>query len=265
MDRQIQERLAAKTPEQRFLHSLQNDFRYAPKVAEAILQEAQICLLGDAKHMRPGQIRVILTRYAAGHGRALRHSATTEVVWTVDAGLEDRKLVQQHGRQALRQVRIQRLLDEALEQGAVASQEDLAQALHVSLRTIKRDCAALQAQGIYLPTRGNLQGIGRGQTHKAQIVGHWLRGATYDQLTRQSRHSLSAIQRYVQTFVRVVELHQRGFSEHQVALLLEIGSALVGEYLAVYAYHASPDCRERLAAQLERLSQASPAAKRGQP
>jgi len=265
MDDQIQERLAAKTPERRFLHILQDDFRYAPKVAEAILQEAQACLLGRTEQMRPGQIRVILTCYAAGHGRALRHTSTTEVVWTVDAGLEDRRLMQQHGRQALRQVRIQRLLDEALEQGAVASQEDLAQALHVSVRTIKRDCAALQAQQIYLPTRGNLQGIGRGQTHKAQIVGHWLRGATYDQLTRQTRHSLSAIHRYVQTFVRVVELHQRGFSDHQVALVLEIGLALVHEYLAVYAHHASPDCRERLAAQLERLSQASPSAKRGRP
>ena len=79
--------------------------------------------------------------------------------------------MQQHGSPTLRRVRIQRLLDEALAQGAVATQEDLAQALHVSLRTIKRDCAA-QAQEVYLPTRGNLHGIGRGQTHKAQI-GRW--------------------------------------------------------------------------------------------
>ncbi len=160
MNNQEQERLQAKTPEQCFLRVLEQDFHYAPKVAQAVLEEAQACLLGRPGPLRPGQTRVILTRYDAGHGRAMRDTPMIEVVWTVDAGLEDRQVMQAHGHTAVRRVRIQRLLDEALAQGAVATQEDLAQALHSSLRTIKRDCAALQAQAIYLPTRGNLRGIG---------------------------------------------------------------------------------------------------------
>lgn len=265
MANMMHKRLEAKTPERRFLRSLTDEFQYAPKVAAAILQEAQDCLFGKPDQLRPGQVRVILACYKAGHGRALRHTPTTEVIWTVDAGLEDRQLAQRHGRRALRQVRIQRLLDEALDQGAVASQEDLAQALHVSVRTIKRDFAALRRQGIYLPTRGYLHGIGRGQTHKAQIVAHWLRGATYDQIARHTRHTLSTIQRYIQAFVRVIDLHQQGFADNQIALLLQMGVALVGEYLAVYHHETSPDCRERLATQLERLERAGVAPKRGQP
>ena len=256
MNEQATGRLQAKTPEKRFLQVLEQEFHYAPKVAQAVLEEAQVCLLGAPGPLRPGQVRVILTRYDARHGRALRDTPMAEVVWTVDAGLEDHQVLQQHGRLALRQVRIQRLLDEALAQGAVAAQEDLAQALHVSVRTIKRDCVALQAQGICLPTRGHLHGIGRGQTHKAQIVGHWLRAATYDQIARQTRHGVSAIQRYVQTFVRVVGLHQQGFSDSQVALLLNVGLTLVREYLAVYQQNATPECRERLIAQIERLGRA---------
>lgn len=263
MAKRNQKRLEAKTPEQRFLQVLEDDFYYAPKVAEAILQEAQGCLLGKAERLRPGQMRVILTRYDAGHGRALRHTPMTEVIWTVDAGREDRQILQQHGWRVLRQVRIQRLLDEAVEQGGVATQEDLAQALQVSLRTIKRDFAILQSQEVFLPTRGNLRGIGRGQTHKAQIVGHWLRGATYDQIAHQTRHTLSAIQRYIQTFVRVVELHQQGFADSQIGLLLNVGLALVREYLAVYQQHATPECRERLAVQVQRLGQAGAPPKRG--
>jgi hypothetical protein len=256
MNNQEIERTQAKTPEKRFLQVLDQEFHYAPKVAQAVLEEAQTCLLGDPGPLRPGQVRVILTQYDAGHGRALRDTPMTEVVWTVDAGLEDRQVLQRHGRQALRRVRIQRLLDEALAQGAVATQEDLAQALHISVRTIKRDCVALKAQEVYLPTRGNLHGIGRGQTHKAQIVGLWLRGATYDQIARQTRHSVPAIQRYVQTFVRVVDLHQQGFSDSPIALLLNVSLALVREYLAVYQQNATPECRERLAAQMERLERA---------
>lgn len=264
MNNRETERLQAKTPEQRFLRVLEQEFHYAPKVAQAVLEEAQACLLGTPGPLRPGQVRVILTQYDAGHGRALHDTPTSEVIWTVDAGLEDRQVLQQHGRVALRRMRLQRLLDEALDQGAVASQEDLAQALHVSLRTIKRDCATLQAEGLYLPTRGHLHGIGRGQTHKAQIVRLWLLGATYDQIARQTRHSVSAIQRYVQTFVRVVDLHQQGFSDNQVALLLNVSLPLVREYLAVYQQNATPECCERLAAQMERLERAGNP-KRGAP
>jgi predicted ArsR family transcriptional regulator len=179
--------------------------------------------------------------------------------------LEDRQVLAQHGRVALRQVRLQRLLDEALAQGAVASQEDLAQALQVTVRTIKRDCAALGAQGICVPTRGGLHGVGRGQTHKAQIVTRWLHGETYDQIALHTRHSLSSIQRYIQTFVRVVHLQRQGFSANQVARLLDISLALVQEYLTVYRQNAAVECRERLEAQLQRLSQGAhePAAQKG--
>jgi hypothetical protein len=250
-------RFEAKTPEQRFLRVLEQDFHYAPKVAQAVLEEAQLCLAGSPGRIKPGQVRVILTQYEAGHGRALRDTATVEVVWTVNDWHEDRQVLQRHGQTALRRVRIQRLLAEALEQGAVATQEDVAQALQVSVRTVKRDCAALQAQGVYLPTRGNLRGIGRGQTHKAQIVGRWLEGETYDQIALHTHHTSSSIQRYVQAFAQVIALHTERFADSQIALLVGKSQALVREYLAIYDKHDAPACRERLAAQLLRLKGAS--------
>jgi hypothetical protein len=253
MNQNEQERLQVKTPEQRFLNVLQTEFQYAPKVAQAVLEEAQSCLLGNAEPLRPGQMRVVLTKLEAGHGQALRATAMTEVTWTVDAGREDREVLAAHTAADLRQVRIQRLLSEALEQGAVAVQEDLAWVLNVSLRTIKRDFRDLQAEGIFLPTRGKLKGIGRGQTHKAQIVRLWLLGKTYDQIRLQTRHALSSIKRYIQTFVRVVHLHLSGFDASQMAQLLSIGEALVQEYLAVFHDNDTPACRERLDAQMQRL------------
>lgn len=257
-NRQIR-RLQAKTPQQRFLRVLEQEFHYAPKVAQALLEEAETCLGGISGSLRPGQVRVILTKREAGHGQTLRDAATTEVLWTVDAGVEDQQVLQRHGRIALRHVRIQRLLDEALGQEAVATQEDLTRALQVSLRTIKRDFAYLQAQGIYLPTRGKLHGIGRGQTHKAQIVRRWLQGETYDQIALHTHHSISSIQRYIQTFVRVMHLHRQGFPESQIALLLQISIPLAQEYLAVYRQNDTPTCQKRLEGQLQRLSRGSTA------
>ena len=178
-----------------------------------------------------------------------------EVVWTIDAGPEDYEVLEQYGRQAMRRYRIQRLLDEAVSQGGAATQEDLARALSVSVRTIKRDCADLEKEGIYLPTRGNLRGIGRGQTHKALIVGRWLTGETYDQIARQTHHSLSSVRRYVQAFVRVMQLQSQGLSAVEIGLLLQIGQPLVKEYLAIYRQHDTPFAQQRLAEQLQRLNQ----------
>jgi biotin operon repressor len=157
------------------------------------------------------------------------------------------------------------LLSEAVEQDAAASQEDLALALQVSVRTIKRDCIALQEQGVYLPTRGNLRGIGRGQTHKAQIVRRWLLGETYDQVAFHTRHSLTCVKRYIQTFARVRQLHQKAFSVGEISLALQIGVSLVNEYLAVFQQNDTPFCRQRLAEQLDRLSTTPSGLKGGRP
>ena len=143
------------------------------------------------------------------------------------------------------------------------TQEDLARVLNVSVRTIKRDCAELQAAGIYLPTRGNLQGIGRGQTHKGQIVSRWLQGGTYDQISRQTHHSVASVGRYIQGFAQVMQLHRQDFPVEEIALLLHMGQALVQEYLAVYDENDSALARQRLDEQLERLRNRSRSEKKG--
>ncbi len=254
MDKDRNQRLQAKSRKQRFLNMMEQDFNFAPKIAQAVLADAQDCLFGQTVHLQPGQMRVVLLERGAAHGRSLRETATKEVTWTIHAGEEDRQVENQQGPIALRRSRIQRLLHEAVEQGAVATQEDVASVLHVSVRTIKRDCTALQKQGISLPTRGNLQGIGRGQTHKAQIVGRWLCGETYDQIVLRTQHSVTCIKRYIQAFVRVVQFHRQSFSLGEISLALQISEALVKEYLAVYQHNDTPFCRQRLTEQLERLS-----------
>ncbi len=263
MDKDRIQRLQAKSREQRFLNIMEQEFNFAPKIAQALLADAQDCLFGQPVHLQPGQMRVILLEQGAAHGRSLRQTPTKEITWTINAGQDDLQIESQQGQKALRLHRIQRLLNEAVEQGAAATQEDLALVLHVSVRTIKRDCAELQQKGISLPTRGNLQSIGRGQTHKAQIVGRWLRGETYDQIALRTHHSLTCVKRYIQTFARVVQFHGKMFSLGEISLALQVSEALVKEYLAVYRQNDTPFCRQRLTEQLERLSRTQTEPKKG--
>jgi DeoR/GlpR family transcriptional regulator of sugar metabolism len=72
------------------------------------------------------------------------------VSWTVGAP-EDGEIADKADR---RRHRVLRLLRQAAEHSAAPTVEDLAEALGVSARTIKRDLAALRAQGHDIRTRG---------------------------------------------------------------------------------------------------------------
>lgn len=85
----------------------------------------------------------MVCRLSAPFGPPLTETDKVEVTLTVDAGAEDTAVKAQEGREGLRQGRILRLIDEALEQGGVLTQEDLARALAVDVRTIRRDIQAL--------------------------------------------------------------------------------------------------------------------------
>ncbi len=246
------QRLAAKTPQQHFLQQLCEEYEYAPRVARAILEEARDHLLGDGS-FATGQMRVLLAKREASPGRPLSETEQVLVTWTIDAGAEDLRVLETGGRIALRQARIVRLLDEALDQGAVATQEDLARALQTSVSTIKRDCAQLRQRGLRVSTRGYVKGIGRGQSHKAQIIERWMQNWTYDQIARDVRHDVSSIQRYVNHFIRVVWLQRQSYTAEQIAHLLQIGIALVNEYLALAQVYDKDQYRERMESCLQRI------------
>jgi biotin operon repressor len=164
-----QKRLATKTPEAAFLNVLQQEFDFSLRVARKLLVTAQEMLLGNVPGaaVRPGQVRQVVASLKAPFGPPLAEADKVEVTLTVDAGAEDAEVKGREGVEALRRGRIVRMLDEALEQGDVLTQEDLARALSVERRTIARDVKRLKAEGYLVHTRGQVKGVGRGQTHKA--------------------------------------------------------------------------------------------------
>lgn len=95
------------------------------------------------------QRKVLLVRADVPLGKSLSHTDRVEVVWTLHAPDDNRF----HDRSELRMHRLQRLLDEADDAGARPTDDDLADALAVSRRTILRDMAVLQAQGSVVSTR----------------------------------------------------------------------------------------------------------------
>jgi len=99
----------------------------------------------------PLQQTVRLPASSAPSGRPLRDDEYVEVVWTVNAPEDDGIA----GKVARRRHRLLRLLREARKQGGAPTIENLAEALGVSDRTVKRDLVALRASGHTAPTRGS--------------------------------------------------------------------------------------------------------------
>jgi DNA-binding SARP family transcriptional activator len=119
---------------------------------------------GDAVFSQPHQLSVRLPLVVAPTGRPLRDDEWVDVVWNI-AAVEDENIP---GKTARRQHRLLRLLREAEEQNAAPRVTDLARALDVSPKTIKRDLAALRAAGHHARTRGS-RGVRPGAPTKRRL------------------------------------------------------------------------------------------------
>ncbi len=116
---------------------------------EQIGEHRAIVAAGEAS--RPRQVSVCLPHINAPiAGRTLCDDEWINVVWTI-AAPEDGEIADKVAR---RRHQLLRLLREAAEQSASPTIETLSTALEVAPRTIKRDLAALRAQGHDVHTRG---------------------------------------------------------------------------------------------------------------
>ena len=146
----------------------------------------------------------------------------------------DISVLSEEGTSALRKHKVIRMANEALDQGGLLTQEDLAVLLCSSRRTIRRDIKELKVQGIEVPTRGTLQDIGPGVTHKSKVVKMWLEGYEYTDIERKTGHSGFSVQRYLSGFSKVVRFYSRGYSLPEIRELADMSERLALEYLDLY-------------------------------
>lgn len=94
--------------------------------------------------------------------------------------------------------------------------------------------AALRERELHVPTHGQIKDIGKGVSHKSQIVQDYLNGYTFNEIGHRRHHSISSIRRYCQDFVRIVRLARKAFSPVQIRQATHLSERLIGEYLTLY-------------------------------
>ena len=232
MEQKVIERLQAKSPEEAIIERIGRDFNLAPFMARTQFEQMRRYFEEYFDLERDmGQMTFLAVSADVPPGQPIAACKRVAITLTLDHPDDVEAL--RHGIAALRRSKIQRLTQEAREQGALLTQEDLVCLLCASRSTIKRDIAWLRRQGIDVPTRGQIKDIGKGISHKGQIVEDWLAGYTFSQIKQRRHHSIHSIDRYCSVFQRVVHLHKHGLSVRDIRVSIGLSERLIGEYLGL--------------------------------
>jgi hypothetical protein len=251
------QRLDAKTLDSQFRRRIEEGAKCPPLISEAILKIVKevFPLQPEDATLDLGQIKLIVVSAVEPPGKSLEQCQKVTVRLTLDAGRDDVEVRRRDGIVGLRRARVLRLAVEAREQGGLLSYEDFAyRLLNCGIRTIVRDVVVLRRRGIEVPSRGQQQDMGPGQTHRVQAVRLFLQGLEAQEIARRLYHSLHAIENYVTTFTRVVVLANKGYGDDESAFILQRSPALVAAYRQLYQ-----ECRQQESAQA-RLREILPAA-----
>jgi DNA-binding NarL/FixJ family response regulator len=248
-----QHRLDAKTLDSMFRRRIEEGANCSPFVSRAILgivKEVFGFSSDEVDHeLGLGQVKLLVVDASEPAGKPLDQCHKVTVRLTLDDAQEDFKVRIEHGVEGLRRARILRVTAEAREQDGLLSYEDLAYRLfNCGVRTIVRDVNALRQRGVEVPSRGQQQDIGPGQTHRVQAVRLYLQGLEANEIARRLYHTLGSIENYITTFARVAFLVERRYGDDEIAFVMGRSVPLVTAYRKLLVeFQGKRAARRRLA------------------
>jgi hypothetical protein len=236
---QVQKRLDLKTLENVFLKSVEQGTNCSPFESQAILSiTKKIFMLDDNQpddNIKPGQMKAIGVSFNEPAGKPLSSCRMLECIITIYNGKDDDYIRATQGITGLRRAIILRITAQALEQGVLLTQDDLAfHILHCGLRTLNRDIRYFKEQNIFVPTRGMQSDIGPGISHKVKAIELLLQRKNTHEIAKLLYHTIDSIERYTHTFSRVVYLAKQGFDAQQISFTVRISDNLVNQYLDLF-------------------------------
>src|SRR5512140_618630 len=194
-------RLRKKTQEHEFVDRLEREFEFSPRVSRGVLEVVSE-LFFENRELGAGQVDYTCVSAEEGPGKSMQELKKVRVKLTRDL-VSDQDVEGRLGASARRKAQILRVTEEAYDQGGLLTQEDLGRILGVSARTVRRDVEDLMHQKLKLYLRGLQKDIGKGVSHKVQIVSLYLQWKTYSEIERATGHTVGSIKSYLNDFCRV--------------------------------------------------------------
>jgi hypothetical protein len=132
----------------------------------------------------------------------------------------------------IRLKKTERWTHQAYDQGALLTQLDLAVLFGVNENTVRE--YVKEYYSLYqkkLPTRGNIQDIGGGQTHKKDIITMYLKGYLVPTICQRTNHSKQAVERYIRDFEAIRLLDPKFEDLQTISLITRLSKSVVQQYI----------------------------------
>jgi hypothetical protein len=249
-----QARLALKTLDQAAISELINEFDCSPFESRAILAMMQRTFEQNWQspaYLKPGQMMVMAISADEPPGKPLKECQFKPIVITVHSP-EDEQLRQQLDPAQvipeLRRAKLGRIAAEAVAQGTYLTVEDVANhILNCSQRTLLGDLKVLRQRGQVIPLRGQQLDIGRGVSHKVQVIELALQRKAPSEIARRLKHDLRSVERYLADFVVIAGLLAQDWPVETISFVRRVSLSLVREYQTLYHQAIQHDQAEALA------------------
>lgn len=223
-----------KTNEQQLFNELETEYGFSPAMCRSLVQLMHEFVEDNYGNLRSdNQIIYHAVSSDEPPGKPMDKLRLAPVTLTLSQP-DDADILKSQGISGLRKHKLQRLANEAYDQGGLLVQEDLALLLTTSTRTIQRDMKELREQEIEIPTRGSIQDIGPTISHKTKIIELYLKGYEYTEIEQRTRHTGESIKRYISGFSKVILLSLKNYSPIQIRELTSQSEKVVSEYLELY-------------------------------
>ena len=232
------DRLNTKSLDQQFVNEIVHGLNCSPFEASAVLEMVHRVFgeyFDTSTNLKPGQIKLSVLSIEAQSGQRLSDAKQVTVTLTLTDDKEDLPIRKKNGVVGLRRHRIQRICQQALDQGGLLTVEDLAYRIfNCGQRTICRDLHNFRDNDILIPLRSTVKDMGRTLSHRVLIIKHWAKGKEYSEISRDTSHSPKAIHNYVEKFKRTIALYHAGYNVTKISFLLRLSATLVEEYIDLY-------------------------------
>jgi len=188
----------------------------------------------ETSHMQPGQITwpTVHRDEFSSYGKSIKETRQTTVVLDLVQSQDAMDRAKGKKLRIVKKDAVARLCKQAFNQEGCLTNAELAILLKMSPSTVGKYIKEWEMENReVLPRRGSIHDLGPTLTHKTIIIEKlFIEQKTVQQVSRETCHSLPAIQRYISTFKQILLCKQKGMSIEETAFSVGRTIRLVKEY-----------------------------------
>jgi predicted transcriptional regulator len=188
----------------------------------------------ETNHLRPGQITwpTVHKNEKGSYGKSIKNTRLTNVVLDL---VQTQDAMDRGNGKKLREIKKEatgRICRQAFEQDGCMTNAEIAILLKIAPATVSKYISEIETENqTVLPRRGTIHDMGPSLTHKKIIINKlFIEQKTVQQVSRETYHSVRAIERYIVAFKQILLCRQKGMNTDEIAFSVRKTRRLVKEY-----------------------------------